>query len=368
MPIFRVDDDVLRPLAPAVFAEAHSEDRLEAILAASGNEFDVCWIARQPHTDLNKRPDLIGIARDGTVEVWELKRGQAPRDIVAQALEYAAWASRLDREALEQIASRSDFEGERLEDLLETAFAGDEDSWSMPRLNTRQRVVLVAQGFDPQTLDVCRWLGEQGVSIACWQFSYHQGEADEELLSFERLTWGTKEERHATSRRRGHRTPPTDRAKMLAAMNILTGRVGDLVEAGKLNAEKTFWLYTGRCFVTEVELENAGPLGLDIFYESPAGHPPGVVVRFMTRGWRGVRRAPRAAVIAQYEDALCEAITEAVGLTRFILDGAGGLPAWFLPEPEELSDADWKPEVVADHVEKIVRAVARVVPFRAREK
>jgi len=92
MPIYKIEGDAVHPVAPARFGAAHDEDRLETILQASGERFGVCFIARQPHTDHGKRPDLIGIAADGAVEVWELKRGRAPRDIVAQALEYAVWA------------------------------------------------------------------------------------------------------------------------------------------------------------------------------------------------------------------------------------------------------------------------------------
>ena len=44
-------------------------------------------------TDLGKSIDLLGVDREGNVVVVELKRDRTPRDVVAQALEYAAFAA-----------------------------------------------------------------------------------------------------------------------------------------------------------------------------------------------------------------------------------------------------------------------------------
>jgi RecB family endonuclease NucS len=58
-------------------------------------------IGRQVPTDLGKWIDLLGVDREGNVAVVELKRDRTPRDVVAQALEYAAYAARLDVDELE---------------------------------------------------------------------------------------------------------------------------------------------------------------------------------------------------------------------------------------------------------------------------
>ena len=60
-------------------------------------------IGRQVPTDLGKSIDLLGVDREGNVVVVELKRDRTPRDVVAQALEYAAFAAKLDAAALEGI-------------------------------------------------------------------------------------------------------------------------------------------------------------------------------------------------------------------------------------------------------------------------
>ena len=133
MPLFRIEDGRLQKCESAVFSSEHTEDRLERLLWESGQQFDVCWIVKQPATDLGRRGDLIGIGQDGAVEVWELKRGRAPRAIVAQALEYAAWASRLETGQLGEMARRLPGEDRGLDDLLEEAFQTEDDQWSHPR-------------------------------------------------------------------------------------------------------------------------------------------------------------------------------------------------------------------------------------------
>ena len=67
----------------------------------------VLIIGRQVRTDLGGVIDLLGVDRQGNVVVVELKRDRTPRDVVAQALEYAAFAARLDVDALEGHSSRA---------------------------------------------------------------------------------------------------------------------------------------------------------------------------------------------------------------------------------------------------------------------
>ena len=60
-------------------------------------------IGRQVPTDLGNSIDLLGVDREGNVVVVELKRDRTPRDVVGQALEYAAFAAKLDANALEGV-------------------------------------------------------------------------------------------------------------------------------------------------------------------------------------------------------------------------------------------------------------------------
>ena len=48
-------------------------------------------IGRQEDTGFGGRIDLLAIAPDGTLILIELKRGRTPREVVAQAIDYATW-------------------------------------------------------------------------------------------------------------------------------------------------------------------------------------------------------------------------------------------------------------------------------------
>lgn len=47
-------------------------------------------IGRQESTELGGRIDLLAIAPDASLVLIELKRDRTPRDVVAQALDYAS--------------------------------------------------------------------------------------------------------------------------------------------------------------------------------------------------------------------------------------------------------------------------------------
>jgi hypothetical protein len=64
-------------------------------------------IGRQEDTGFGGRVDLLAVAPDGAVILIELKRDRTSRDVVAQALDYANWASGLDADDGAAIYRRS---------------------------------------------------------------------------------------------------------------------------------------------------------------------------------------------------------------------------------------------------------------------
>ena len=73
------------------------EDRLEDWLASDISMLDqsLLVIGRQVQTDFRGRIDLLCISSTGDIVIVELKRGQTPREVTAQALDYAAWVQTL---------------------------------------------------------------------------------------------------------------------------------------------------------------------------------------------------------------------------------------------------------------------------------
>ncbi len=65
------------------------------------------WISRQTSaTDKQGtiHPDILGVDEEGNLVIVEFKRKRTPREVVAQLLEYAAWASKLSQDQILKIA------------------------------------------------------------------------------------------------------------------------------------------------------------------------------------------------------------------------------------------------------------------------
>ena len=108
MRVFRVGaDGTFTEYEQLPFEVDHEESVLEQWLESNPDKIledgRLLIIGRQVRTDLGGFIDLLGVDREGNVVVVELKRGRTPRDMIAQALEYAAFVARLDVDALEGI-------------------------------------------------------------------------------------------------------------------------------------------------------------------------------------------------------------------------------------------------------------------------
>ena len=95
---------------PQVLVEAQlpSEKLLEDMIVAAPKVLSDEWmlIGRQEETGFGGRIDLLAIAPDGSLVLIELKRDRTPRDVVAQALDYAGWVHKLQPEDIAAIYSR----------------------------------------------------------------------------------------------------------------------------------------------------------------------------------------------------------------------------------------------------------------------
>lgn len=84
---------------PALLARSKlvSEQQLEEMIVREPRILSSEWmlIGRQEITSHGGRIDLLAIAPDGTLVLIELKRDRTPREIVAQALDYASWVAEL---------------------------------------------------------------------------------------------------------------------------------------------------------------------------------------------------------------------------------------------------------------------------------
>jgi hypothetical protein len=123
--------------------------------------------------------DLLAIDRTGSVIVIELKRDKLPRDVIAQAMDYAADIATWSLEKLGEVCAS--YSGEALEDVLGGAFS-DIDLESLT-INGTQRIVLVGFALEPALERVIEWLSEAyGVGINAVVLKYVRARNGAELL------------------------------------------------------------------------------------------------------------------------------------------------------------------------------------------
>ena len=99
--LWKIDADRLQPVPRSrLDLEGRLEDWLYQDISLLSD--DLLVIGRQIER-YGVPLDLLAVDRDGNLVVVELKRDKTPRDVVAQALDYASWVQELGREEVERI-------------------------------------------------------------------------------------------------------------------------------------------------------------------------------------------------------------------------------------------------------------------------
>jgi hypothetical protein len=160
-------------------------------------------IGRQVDTGLGGRIDLLAIAPDGSLVLVELKRDRTPREVVAQALDYASWVERLDAEAIAAAYARF-----RPQQSLSTDFAArfgqalDEDT-----INDSHQVVIVAATLDASSERIVSYLNDRGVAINVLFFQVFSHAGGQLLSRAWLIDPGEVQIQAASSTRRGEKEP-----------------------------------------------------------------------------------------------------------------------------------------------------------------
>lgn len=150
---------------PAALAPGRlvSEDQLEEMIVQDCSILSPDWmlIGRQIQTRNNGIPDLLAIARDGSLVLIELKRDQTPRDTVAQALDYGSWVEGLGTDEIAGIFSRFR-SGQALADEFKERFGIPLDE---EQLNNSHQLVVVASQLDASTERIVQYLSKREIPI-----------------------------------------------------------------------------------------------------------------------------------------------------------------------------------------------------------
>ncbi|HGC5849426.1 TPA: nuclease [Serratia marcescens] len=174
--IWRVGD-APQPLA---ISKLPSEQLLEKMILSDPTILSDQWmlIGHQENTLDKGRIDLLAIAPDASLILIELKRDRTPREVVAQALDYASWVDDLTADRLSQIYEKFSGGG-NLGEAFKQRFNTEleEDS-----LNQSHQIIIVAAELDPSTERIVDYLSKNGISINVLFFKVFQ-HGDDQFLS-----------------------------------------------------------------------------------------------------------------------------------------------------------------------------------------
>ncbi len=155
--------------APLQEVSLGREEQLEAMIVADPRILSDDWmlIGRQEETGFGGRIDLLAIAPDGSLVLIELKRNRTPRDVVAQALDYAGWVEKLTSERIATIYGRF-AQGQDLRGDFRKRFGQDLDEDS---LNQSHQIVIVASALDDSTERMVQYLNARDIpiNVLCFQ-------------------------------------------------------------------------------------------------------------------------------------------------------------------------------------------------------
>ncbi|MFB1481737.1 endonuclease NucS [Corallococcus sp. RDP092CA] len=157
-----------------------SEQQLEEMIVKDPRILSDQWmlIGRQEQTSHGGRTDLLAIAPDASLVLIELKRDRTPREVVAQAIDYASWLAELGADRIARMYERF-AGGGNLGEAFKQRFGTelDEDS-----LNQSHQIVIVAAELDPSTERIIGYLNARDIAINVLFFQVFQN-GSERFLS-----------------------------------------------------------------------------------------------------------------------------------------------------------------------------------------
>jgi hypothetical protein len=184
-----------KPL-PLAEVSLGKEALLEEMICADLSILSDHWmlIGRQIRTTQGGIVDLLALNADGQIIVIELKRDQTPREVVAQAIDYASWVEKLQVDEIVEIF-RGYTRGHSLEDEFQKRFGVQLDE---EQLNGSHQIVVVASSLDASTERIVQYLSDRDVPINALLFQVFQS-GEEQLLSRAWLIDPIETEAKATS-------------------------------------------------------------------------------------------------------------------------------------------------------------------------
>ena len=245
--VWAVDEsDSLKEMEPS---KLDYEDRIENWICDNvsvlvPDDSGLMVIGRQVITTFGGRIDLLCMNAEGDLVIVELKRDRTPREITAQALDYASWVQGLTAQQVEEVANEY-LKGKLLSDAFEETF---DKEYSEVIVNGQHSIKIVASSIDDSTERIIRYLSGKGIAINFVRFHlFKSADGKEQLVRTFVVPPGQAEE----ISQRGPRTKRTGRTLQEklndesideAVLEFLRQRLSD--PKHKLNRPRTALVYS----------------------------------------------------------------------------------------------------------------------------
>lgn len=179
--VWQIIDEKLEPidtsLAEAGDMEKDFEKWIKEYPIVLGQ--DILIIGEQTHTKSGPL-DFLGIDKSGNLVIIELKRGNLPREVLAQAIDYVSDVANWDLDKINETCLK--FNGESLEDYLNENFE-DIDLENL-NINENQRILLVGFSLDEPLERMIEWLSNNyDVSINAIIFKFIKTQSKDKLIA-----------------------------------------------------------------------------------------------------------------------------------------------------------------------------------------
>ena len=140
-------------------------------------------IGRQVKTDSGKILDLLAVDKEGRLVVIELKKGYAPREIVAQILDYSSWLCGLPERRIEDIAKNYFQKKNSKNNSLSDEFMKFYDLEACPEIGKEVVNILFAKEFSEEVINPAKYLSEFDLSIYCIRFDTFESNQGEYIIT-----------------------------------------------------------------------------------------------------------------------------------------------------------------------------------------
>lgn len=142
------------------------EKKLEKLFVKNTDILDPSWliIGEQVHTEANKYIDLLCMEPDGDLVVVELKRDMTPREVTAQAIDYAASVSKYTFKDILDIYKKYTEKYPNAPKSLEEAYQkkfNNKFSLDDETINQEVKMVIVASKMDTSTERIINYLRDK---------------------------------------------------------------------------------------------------------------------------------------------------------------------------------------------------------------